>query len=188
MATIDAAAIDNDFLSHITEINRPQAEIAALTKRVLDGLGLQAVMHPLIYEKELLQTSKSKFMFDNKIIHKASFADIFQNDDERKAYYCFLVPELYKRIKGYDLDTHGADVFTHWKSRDSLGEVHSMSMCLVSGCGIFLSDDNDSKQLKGFIERDFSEVISVYNRDDVIAILPVGILKREERRLFTHKA
>ena len=105
-------------------------------------------------------------LFDRGVVAKAEFADIHQNDDGKKAYYTYLVENLYRAISGDALPASlsGESLFTCWMSRSSLGEVHSVATCLTCGCGIFLSDDNDSKMLQRFIAEKSIGKISVYNR------------------------
>ena len=75
-------------------------------------------------------------------------------------------------------------------SRSSLGEVHSVATCLTCGCGIFLSDDNDSKMLQRFIAEKSIGKISVYNRKELVDMhLDQGGTKlpRKVRQSLTHR-
>lgn len=180
------ALVDNDFVGHVSEINRPQAEVADITKRILSNLGVVAVMHPLVYDNELLKTERTLFLFAESVFHQTSFLEIFQGDKNKEAYYCFLVPELYKKLNGTSYNATGQSVLTCWVRRESLGEIHSMATCLVCGCGIFLSDDGDSKQLSEIIKTQYSDTISVYNREDVVKRIPSESVPRAERRIFSH--
>lgn len=184
----DTALVDNDFLDHVSEINRPQAEATQIIKKALAGLGVDVVMHPCVFHYELMETPLKKALFNEKIIKKLSFDEILLGDPDRKTYYSFLILELYNKLTGNKLDTGDKDVFTYWKRGASLGEVHSMTTCLICGYGLFLSDDRDSKILKNLIEQDYSESITVYNRSDVISNIPADVLKRNEARAFSHKA
>ena len=182
----NSALVDNDFVGHVSDIDRPQEEVADITKRILSGLSVIAIMHPLVYDNELLKSDRNLFFFSEGIFHQTSFSEIFQEDKEKENYYCYLVPELYKKLNGAIYDTKGQPMLTYWVRKESLGEIHSMATCLVCGCGIFLSDDKDSKRLRETIEKEYSEVISVYDREDVVKLIPSGTVSRTERRVFSH--
>lgn len=183
--TSNSAAIDADFLNHIVEINRPAPEIAKILSKILSALGVVAVIHPLVREKEIkLQPDKVKHLLSNSVILSPSFKDIFQDDASKKDYYKLLVRELYRKLSGNILDTGDQDVLTYWITGKSLGEVHSVSMCLICGCGIFLSDDNDSKYLKKIVEADRLGSIDVYDRKEILNQIGREVLIRSERRAF----
>ena len=79
----------------------------------------------------------------------------------------FLVPELYNTLMGRRFP-EDKDVFTFWIRQNSLGEIHSVSMCLVSECAIFLSDDGDSKALKNIVNQRAMGAIEVFNRNEIV--------------------
>jgi hypothetical protein len=69
----------------------------------------------------------------------------------------------------------------------SLGEVHSVALCVIRGCSIFLSDDGDSKQLKRIVEKYYLGNLNVYNRKELIESLSnPQILSRHDRKAFSH--
>ena len=181
------ALMDNDFLDHLTETQSTKEEIAEIVKKAFDGLRIYAAMHPLVYQKELMCTEKKAFLFSQQVIRAASFDDIFHGNEEIKRYYCILIPELFKKLTGSELEVEGLDVLTYWKRMLSLGEIHSMATCLICECGIFLSDDHDSKYLKKIIEEEFVATIAVYNRKEFVANLPQGVLTRSEKRSISHE-
>lgn len=182
----DTALVDNDFLEHVVEINQSQEEKAEMLRRAFYSMSVSAAMHPLVFEKELVQAYNRLFFFDSGVITKLVFSDCFEEDSAKETYYCWLVPELYKKFMGKELGAVNKDVLTYWVRKESLGEVHSMATCLVCGCGMFLSDDRGSKVLKGIIEREFAETIRVYNRKDFVDQMPEGTFKRAERKRFAH--
>lgn len=183
----DTALVDNDFLEHIIEIKQSQEETADMLRRAFGSIGISAAMHPLVFEKELVPAQNRLFFFDSGVIIKLIFSDCFDEDSAEETYYCWLVPELYKKFTGNELGATNKDVLTYWVRKKSLGEVHSMATCLVCGCGMFLSDDDDSKDLKRIIEREYSETIQVYNRKDFVEQMPEGTFKRTERKRFAHQ-
>ena len=131
----------------------------------------------------------AKLLFQEAVLHKAEFTDIFQNDAGKKTYYIFLVTQLYRALTGKVLPVSGDDVLTFWVRKNSLGEVHSVAMCLVCGSGIFLSDDGDSKALKAHVDRMAIGKITVFNRDEFIQkhmLEGETKLSRAEKRSLTH--
>ena len=186
----NSAVVDNDFLSHITESNLDDTRLVAVLKTVFLDLGLTAVMHPLVFDNELLRaTERVMLLFHREVVYKAEFPDIFQGDSGKKEYYIFLVTQMYKSLTGKSFPVSGNDVLTFWIRRNSLGEVHSIAMCLVCGCSIFLSDDNDSKRLKAYIDRMAIGNINVLNRNEFIQkhmLEGENKLSRAEKRSLTH--
>ena len=113
--------------------------------------------------------------------------DIFQSNTARETCYRFLVPELHRRLTGAAL-LNGVDVVTYWKRQSSLGEVHSVAMCLVCGFGLFLSDDRDSKALKQIVEQQSLGQIDIYNRQEVLDRCSDACgLPRADRKAFAHQ-
>ena len=162
------AVVDNDFIIHLVESRLDDDVLLNSIRRIFDDLGLTALIHPLVYEKELPRDNvRVKLMFRQSIIQKVQFADIFQNE-EQEEYYYFLVQELYHARTGNDFPASGKEIQVYWKRRDSLGEVHSISMCMVCGCGIFFSDDKDSKWLGNYIRNKAMGSITVYNRTELV--------------------
>lgn len=190
MGNTQTAAIDADFIFHIAEIQRPKAEIIRIVKAVFAERELFPVIHPLVYSHEIDPPNGTiDSLFRQSVIKLLSFnPDIFQSDPQRKAYYQYLVPELYHHLTG-SRELDGKDIFTFWERRASLGETHSIAMCLVCDFGIFLSDDADSKTLKHIVEQRMSLHIDVYNRQELIEQCTSGCdLTRTDRRIFCHKS
>lgn len=186
------AVVDNDFISHLAESRLNDDRLVDVLNIVFCELGLSAVMHPLVYDHELLKEhDRIRLLFDRTIICKAEFADIFLGDPNKKAYYVYLITNLYRSFTGVEFPFSGDDIFTHWIRRKSLGEVHSIVMCLICGCGIFLSDDGDSKALRNHVERMSIGTVDVYSRDEFINIhMQEGETKlnRKERKSLVHSS
>lgn len=184
------AAVDADFIFHVAEIDRTPKQIAEILGQILSSLGLCAVVHPLVHGKELTPRSeKIDMLLKEEVIRCLSFEkDIFQSDSTKEEYYRYLVPELYRRLTGDQLPDD-EDVLTYWRHRSSLGEIHSVAMCLICQFGLFLSDDRDSKALKQIIEQQMSEKIDVYNRREVLdRCSDICGLPRADRKAFAHQA
>lgn len=186
------AAIDNDFINHVFESNLEDDKIVRMLTTVFAELGLTPVMHPLVYDKELMKDKTQIInLFQQGVVYKVTFGDIFQNTPAKEAYYSYLVKELYHYITGTSFPGTTDSVLTFWKTQHSMGEIHSISMCLVCGCGIFLSDDGDSKKIQSYVIRKSLGKIDVYNRTELIdKHLNEGITKfrRVERKSLTHMA
>ena len=187
-----AAVIDNDFTNHLAETRLADDHLIKVLNTIFSELDLSIIMHPLVYQHELLSDRpRVKMLFDSGVVSKAEFPDIHQNDAGKKAYYIYLVTNLYRALKGEPLPVSGEDIFTYWKRRISLGEVHSVATCLTCGCGIFLSDDGDSKTLQNFVEDQSIGKINVYNRKELVeAHLEQGETKllRKDRQSLAHSA
>ena len=187
------AVVDNDFTNHLAEAHLDDDQLVELLHTLFSDLDIMFAIHPLVYQYELRQDlPRIRLLFDRGVVAKAEFADIHQNDDGKKAYYTYLVENLYRAISGDALPASLSDesLFTCWMSRSSLGEVHSVATCLTCGCGIFLSDDNDSKMLQRFIAEKSIGKISVYNRKELVDMhLDQGGTKlpRKVRQSLTHR-
>ena len=184
-----SAAVDTDFISHVADMHFPIEKTASIFAKVMQELGYEAIIHPLVYEKEIL-LEKQKYFIVKGIINLPTFEDLFSGDLEKKAYYTILFAELFKKLNGVELDLGKIDVFTYWKVKSSMGEAHTIAMCLVCGCGIFLSDDDDSKKLQLIVRNNALGSITVYNRDECISQLKERgetSLSKRERKAFTHK-
>lgn len=190
--TIDnhSAAIDTDFIGHVIKMDRPIEEIARIWQEIFMTLEISAIIHPLVYKFEIDHENKKLSAFLGKgLIDKPSFDDILQKDESKKAYYKYLVLELYRLLTGDSL-SEDIDVFTYWCRQKSLGEVHSMSMCLICGCGMFMSDDGDSKNLSRIIKQQTLGEINVYNRKELIEKYKENgtvNLQRPDIRSFSHQ-
>lgn len=192
METVNAhsAMVDTDFVNHVAAMNKAPSEVVRIFNDVMSGLGVNALMHPLVRKNEILSPNANlSELFSQKAIEVISLEDIFSKDEEKKGYYEYLVKELYSALHGVTL-APTTDVFTYWKSGDSLGEIHSTSLCLLCGYGLFLSDDSDAKHLKSLIQMRALGNIQVYNRKDVIEAYLKNerpqndTLSRHERRAF----
>ena len=173
----NSAAVDNDFINKVAQIKTGTMSPENILGEIFAALQIHGIMHPLVYEKELLKD------------RPGSFDDIFQGDEGKKAYYMFLVPELYNALMGRRFP-EDKDVFTFWIRQNSLGEIHSVSMCLVSECAIFLSDDGDSKALKNIVNQRAMGAIEVFNRNEIVKQYKKSgakALKRTDCKAFTHK-
>lgn len=164
----NSAAVDNDFINKVAQIKTGTMSPENILGEIFAALQIHGIMHPLVYEKELLKDRPGiKAIFDKNVVEYVSFDDIFQGDEGKKAYYMFLVPELYNALMGRRFP-EDKDVFTFWIRQNSLGEIHSVSMCLVSECAIFLSDDGDSKALKNIVNQRAMGAIEVFNRNEIV--------------------
>ena len=97
----NTAVIDNDFTGHLAEAHLTDEILAERLNTIFSELGLSIVMHPLVYEHELLKDApRIAMLFDRNILNKAEFVDIHQNDPGKKAYYTFFDDKPLSRSKG----------------------------------------------------------------------------------------
>ena len=181
------ALVDNDFVQRIAEIKLPFDTVQKALNEIFHNMNIRPFMHELVYSNEFVNLNNAQLYFDNGLINVLLLQSIFQNDPEKIQYYCFLIPELYKKFTGLELEFQGSQVLTCWKKRASLGEVHSLTACFIGGYGIFLSDDLGSKQVCAIINRDYSGTITVYNRREFMQQLPSGVVDKGMKRAITHK-
>lgn len=164
----NCVAVDNDFINHIAESKLKIEVIIQDLKALFAHFGLIAVIHPLVYKNEVPDNNvKLNQIFQENVIEKIDFDDIFDGDDEKKIYYIYVIRELYSALTGESLGFSDDEIFTKWIRERSLGELHSITMCLVCGSKMFLSDDKDSKSLQKYANQKFIDKITVYNRKEI---------------------
>ena len=161
----EQVAIDNDFLMHLLEINRHE-DVYGLICRFFAALGVDAWMHPLVYEKETDGhiNRVGERLFQNNIIKRQQFDAIWSADKSGRRYYEMMVQQIYLDFKGTPYPY--ANICSEWGARKSLGEVHTAVMCAFLGWNCFLSDDNDAARNLGKIMQErMTHLIKVYNRE-----------------------
>ena len=186
------AIVDNDFTNHLAECHLTDEQLVTTLNIMFSELNLAAVMHPLVYDKELLaDKARVKLLFEKKVFAKAEFSDIFQGCSAKKLYYIQMVRNLYHVLTGENFPFNGEDVLTQWIRQKSFGEVHSFATCLLCGCGIFLSDDGDSKRIKQNLDRATASKVEVYSRQEFMdKFRAEGETKfnRRDRQALTHSS
>ncbi len=185
------AAVDTDFINHLAECKIGIDRVIQCLTLILEELGLEAIVHPLLCENEILVVEKKeiKKLFLSGVIRKIEFTDIFNEDEEKVVYYKYLVAELYNSMNSEPVPFSDEEILTCWKADKSLGEVHTLSMCLTINCGVFLSDDKDSKQLRDYINSNLGGNIVVYDRRELVnkhTQEGSSVLIRAERKSLTH--
>lgn len=184
-----SAFVDNDFINHVAEIRNTEDQIIRIFAEVVKEFGVNLLIHPLIVEHEVMSHHKViKKILECGLIDQPPIETIHCNDKSKKDYYKYLVRFFYQKIFGAPLCNEGEDIFTYWKKDSSLGEIHSIASCLICECGIFLSDDRDSKFLRDIVASGNIGSITVYSRDDVVSLLrQKGTnLTRKELQSFKH--
>lgn len=186
---IDASCvcIDNDFLSHVAESKLTVEVVKSTLSTSFSILSRTAIIHPLVYSHEvMIDNPIIKSIFQDGIIVRPTMPDIIGEAEEKKEYYCYLVNELYASLHATPIPV--SDILTDWKRGSSLGEVHSLTLCVLTNCAMFLSDDAGSKQLKGIIEQKSLGRVEVYNRKEFFSIPAItNVVKRDTRHKVEHK-
>lgn len=183
----NTAIVDTDFLLHISEIKKTISEICNILKKIFEEIGIISFMHPLVKENELPNpTAVLTSVFEKNIVLLPTLDEVILTNEERE-YYCFLIPEIYNRVFSKDIGLNRENALTFWQRQKSLGEVHAFALCLLRNCGIFLSDDGDSKVIQKNIKAQFLADVKVYNRKELIDMLDANTtLGRSEKRAFSH--
>jgi len=183
----DCAAVDANFVIRAGEIENNAAKIL---EEIFKVMKIRAIIHPLVYQYEIIsQNDTIKDFFKSGLILKPTTEEIFQDDSAKREYYKFVFMELYKFLNGKEFPAENS-LFTYWKSQENLGELHSVSMCLICGCGIFFSDDGDAKILQTIVESRLLGSIRIYNREETIDAYERSggkNLLRKDRRAFQHQ-
>jgi len=187
----DIALIDNDFIQHLTKVEYGDEEQwKDLIDRLFKALDYSLAFHELLYRNEVLDEGTSSIVKrrvlglikEEKVFIES--ISIIKKDTSKTEYYKIVFEEICNDILGKKpVD----DIFKDWKRGKSLGEIHSLSMCVVCNYKLFLSDDDDSKKIRSFLKRKFVEnSICVYNRDECLdmAIENGASFKRLEKRIL----
>ena len=184
-----AAVFDTDFTNHIYDTKLAIEKIGEILCQLLRAMKLRGIMHPLVYKHEFVQLNgRTAALFEQEIIAVPALEDLFQQDEVRRTYYCdFLVPQLYRQMNGKSLPPDW-NILSSWNAGQNLGEIHSIAMCLICGCGIFLSDDSDAKKIRNLIAEQMPNSIQVYNRAEVMDQFgKLAGISRSDRKALAHK-
>ena len=185
-----SVVIDNDSLCHLADTNLPEDTIVRDVKRLFEGYNSVAIVHPLVYKNEVPPSNHTiNRFFDEKIIQAPKIEDVYQSDELKKQYYILTLLDLYRSYFGVELEIPEDEIFLTWKKKCSLGELHSLVMCLVCDCQIFISDDKDSKAIKTLIESKLHTSIKVFDRKEAFNNLPQDEKQKipsAERKRLSH--
>ncbi len=183
--------VDTDFIINIIETKLEVDVIIKNLNELFAHLEVSAVIHPLVHEKEIPQNNqKLNRIFDEGSIKIMTFDDIFNGDKDKKAYYIYIFKELYNSLWGTPIQLQDDEVFTKWMSSKSLGEIHSITTCVICEAKVFLSDDGDSKHLRDHIKNNLMVEITVYDRKELFdEYLKTGgtQIPRKERQKMAHE-
>lgn len=184
------AAIDNDFIGHLAESELSEKDLIDSLSTIFKELNITAIIHPLVHKNELLLDKRRICLFfDENLVKCVDYSSIFSDNLDKKAYYFHLVAEFFGYLNNEDLPVQGEDILCFWEKNKSLGETHSLAMCLVMPCGLFLSDDEDSQKLRKYIYRHSIGKVRVYDRKTLIDEhfkKGESKIKREKRRSLAH--
>lgn len=178
MEELKKVAIDNDFLDHLLKIKgsrRNPLDEAALTDligRFFVAQELSPVMHSMVYEHEALvfKNAVRDKLTQEGILSIIPLGDILKTKEGGETYYAMMVREIYREFTGKPYPCK--NVFQDWKSRMSLGEIHTVVMCAFLHYDCFLSDDSEAaKKLPGIVKRRLNHPISIDTRNACCARL-----------------
>jgi len=172
------AAVDTDFLLHLTE-TRGVPQLFDAIVNFFDGAGYRPYMNAIVKRAELINCKDIVTkLFSERVVIEHDFVDSLSS--AKRDYYANIVQQCYIKLHGRP---YTYDVFTHWARRESLGEMHSVAMCLLFGYDIFLSDDGDAKFIAEYIRN--HTVVTVLSRAE--ALEKVDSISREMRRRLGHQ-
>lgn len=188
------AAVDNDFVMHIAETEIKDRNLDDVVSTMFSDLKVEPIMHELVYKYELEGGADSKGktialnFFSEGIISQKLMAD-FLDSESKKNYYKTVLKKIYYDFKG-PLPSSISDILIDWASSASLGETHTMAMCAMINCGIFLSDDKGSSKLAHILKRQYAFDVKTYNREEAIKYMTeLGTsIKKHDRNALKHVA
>lgn len=188
------AAVDNDFVMHIAETEFKDRNLVDVVSTMFSDMNVEPIMHELVYKHELEGGADSRGkpialnFFSEGIISQKLVAD-FLDSDSKKNYYKTVLKKLYYDFKG-PLPSSISDILSDWVSSASLGETHTMAMCAMIKCGIFLSDDKGSRELAHILKRQYAFNVKTYNREEAIKYMTeLGTsIKKHDRNALKHVA
>lgn len=189
MLDSNCALIDNDFLNHAIETKLDENSKCALLNSIFDVLKKDPVIHPWISDYEVMWDSKTvKNIISKTNIKKAAWDDVHGNQIAQKTYYEILFKELFKKTHGFP--PASSDIFTFCTKKQSLGELHNITACMVCCCNLILSDDKDTKRFKTMISQTMICDFEVYTRDELVETIRglEGAPKRSDLKKFAHQA
>lgn len=82
------AIVDNDFVNHLVDSKISDELLTSNLLYIFNSLKLNAVVHPLVYEHEvLLDKKRIQLLFQKTIIQQVAFDDVFECNSDAEAYY-----------------------------------------------------------------------------------------------------
>lgn len=190
------AAIDNDFLCHIAEIKLDNGiDLNELVKKFFAGMDVAPIIHTLVYKNESNDAGNSEntrnrinsFLSDNILSIKEKNEIV--PSKAKEIYYQTVFEELYREFKG-DIPENIKDIWEDWEKKASFGETHTVAMCCLIECGIFLSDDHGANLLKKIIAEKYNFAVEVYDRSEAVRYVQEhgkNNLVKWERKVLKHK-
>ena len=193
------AAVDTDFLLHLVTTDGLGDDRCEIIAELFEKMLVEPIMHGLVHDYELQKPAQRPTapdaalaleLFAAEVVAVKPLEDIVGEDPDARDYYKLVFSELYQDVKkkAPPID----DILTEWTYHESLGEVHSAVMCVFLDCGLFLSDDNDSRTLKTSVLTKFNFNVTVYDREAACAQAVAlsgggGRLNRNMRHRLSHK-
>lgn len=157
-------AIDCDFLGHLTDIQR-YPDVCDLITRFFSALDIEPVVHPFVYDREMTPAlnQAGRDLFQKEVIRRVEPAELWEGSDDQRNYYETMVKQLYKDFTGRE---YPCEMYTQWRAKQSLGEVHTAVMCAFLECGYFCSDDKEAGEtLSRLLQNRMAFPVEILNRD-----------------------
>ena len=158
------AAIDNDFLTHFAGTNGERDQVCALIQDFFQSLNVTPQMHELVWQREVRQDDPViRQLIANQTVQIQTIVQKLQGNPQKARYYEMLVKSVYRELYG---EEYPCDVFTQWKYQQSLGEIHSIIMCMFLNYVCLLSDDKAARKLQWVMKSKAGRDIPIYSRED----------------------
>ena len=166
--------IDCDFFNHITETSKNTKHFEDL----ISDLKIVPVMHEYVYFQEMILNKCAKKLVNDGLLKIEKF-DEFINDENEEEYVRFF-ESFYHYANGKNIQYIKNDYKTYRRSRENLGEIHSICLALIKKYPILLSDDSGTKRLNCKVEKKNQIVIkNIYDVYSDIAIMENKISTKE---------
>ena len=86
----NSAAVDNDFINKVAQIKTGTMSPENILGEIFAALQIHGIMHPLVYEKELLKDRPGiKAIFDKNVVEYVSFDTYFKGMRGKSVLHVF---------------------------------------------------------------------------------------------------
>lgn len=172
--SMNITIIDCDFFNHITETSKDTKYFEDLIR----DLKIVPVMHEYVYFQEMILNKCAEKLVNDGLLKIEKFEE-FINDENEEEYVRFF-ESFYRYANGKNIQYIKNDYKTYRKSRENLGEIHSICLAIIKKYPMLLSDDSGAKRLNNIVEKKSQIVIkNIYDVYSDIAIMKNKFSTRE---------
>lgn len=143
------AIIDTDFINKITQAP-DVADGRELFIRTMDELGIRPVVHYYVATREMVVCNPVvQELIDSGYIKVYNKNDFIHNEEDESLYVDYF-RKWYNFLNLEQPLEKEVDVFTLFRARHSLGEIHSTLLAYFLKLDMIMSDDSDAKELVSY--------------------------------------